>query len=319
MALSPLVTVVTPSFNQARFIGETIQSVLDQDYPAIEYIIIDGGSTDGSVDVIRKYADRLAYWVSETDNGQADAINKGWRMCHGEILAYLNSDDTYTLGAVRRAVEYLVAHPEAAAVSGGYNLINENSQVIQVVPATEFNLESELRGNSICQPTVFMRREPLFEVGLLDARLHYVMDYDLWLKLGIAHRIAHIEAIQANFRIGETSKSLSRIDRFLPEVLQVFDCFFARSDLPPDIRAKRTLAYSDYYAHEAPHPLYRPRNLMSADQVRRMRHALWVSIQWHPLRLKTLWTLAQIFDSYFNTHLAQSMTQIWRQVQSTRT
>ncbi|WP_322508462.1 glycosyltransferase family 2 protein, partial [Anaerolinea sp.] len=125
-----LVNIVTPSFNQARFLEETMLSVLHQDYPHIEYIVVDGGSTDGSVDIIRRYADRLAWWVSEPDRGQTDAINKGFAHAHGEILAWLNSDDTYQPGAVRAAVEALEKHPEAAMVYGDAHYIDENGRVI---------------------------------------------------------------------------------------------------------------------------------------------------------------------------------------------
>jgi glycosyltransferase involved in cell wall biosynthesis len=304
------VSIVTPSYNQARFLEETIRSVLLQGYPDIEYLILDGGSTDGSVELIRKYEPYLTYWVSERDQGQADAINRGWRRSTGDIIAYLNSDDVYAPGAIQRAVEYLVTHPEAVAVIGGYQLIDESGKVLRVVPGAEFSLKSELRGNSVCQPTVFIRRGPLFEVGLLDPVLHYVMDFELWLKLGLCGQIGHVSGTQALFRIVSSAKSLSQVGRFLPEILEVFERFFARTDLPPDVRAMRRLAYSDYYAHEGPNEIYRPRELLSPEQFRRMRAALWTSIRWYPLRRKTLLTLAHIMDSYLGTHVAQGLQRL---------
>jgi glycosyltransferase involved in cell wall biosynthesis len=310
-SIFPQVSVVTPSYNQVQFIEETIRSVLLQGYPNLEYLIIDGGSTDGTVDVIRKYERWISHSRSEKDAGQADAINKGWRLSHGSILAYLNSDDTYTPGAILRAVEYLISHPEVAVVNGACNLINENSQILQTIPAWMFDLKSELRCNMICQQTVFIRRDPLFEVGLLDPGLHYVMDYDLWLKLGLAYKFGHINAVQANFRIARHGKSVVQTERFLNEILKVFERFFSRQDIPPKIRKLRSMAYSDYYAHEAPNSLYRPQHLMSPEQVKRMRRALWISIFYYPVRAKTIWTLAQIFDSYFNTGVARYLSRIW--------
>ena len=122
---SPLVSILTPSYNQGRFLEETIQSVLSQDYPNLEYLIVDGGSTDGSVEVIQRFSDRLAWWVSERDDGQTDALNKGFAHARGEIFAWLNSDDTYLPGAVSAAVNCLQAHPEAALVYAEANLVDE--------------------------------------------------------------------------------------------------------------------------------------------------------------------------------------------------
>ena len=118
----PLVSIVTPSYNHGRYIEETIQSVLNQDYPNLEYLVIDGGSSDNTVEILKKYEGRLT-WISEKDRGQADAINKGFRMANGEILAWLNSDDTYLPGAVQHSVRYLEAHSEVAMLYGeGYHI-----------------------------------------------------------------------------------------------------------------------------------------------------------------------------------------------------
>src|SRR4030095_6506219 len=126
----PLVSIITPSFNQARYIEATIQSVLSQDYPRIEYLIVDGGSTDETVEIIKKYEGRLAWSVSEQDQGQTDAINKGFGHTNGQILAWLNSDDTYEPGAVSAAVKYLLDHPDVGMVYGDCNFINEDGRVI---------------------------------------------------------------------------------------------------------------------------------------------------------------------------------------------
>jgi len=142
MSEQPLVSIVTPSFNQVKYLEETIRSVLEQDYPKIEYIVIDGGSTDGSVEVIRKYADRLAYWVSEADRGQTDAINKGFATAHGSILAWLNSDDTYKPGAVSEAVAYLQNHPNIGMVYGDLDFIDEQSKIIGNSPPPKPTLKS---------------------------------------------------------------------------------------------------------------------------------------------------------------------------------
>ena len=134
---TPLVSIITPSFNQARYLESTIHSVLDQDYPNIEYIIVDGGSTDGSAEIIHGFSDRLAWWVSEKDHGQTDAINKGFARAKGEILAWLNSDDTYQPHAIAEAVGLLRDRPEVGLVYGDANFIDENGRVIGHFPAAQ--------------------------------------------------------------------------------------------------------------------------------------------------------------------------------------
>lgn len=137
MMAQPLVSIVTPSYNQARYLETTLRSVLDQNYPAIEYLVADGGSTDGSVEVLQRYTDRLAWWVSEPDRGQTDALNKGFARARGEILAWLNSDDTYEPGAIAAAVAYLTAHPEIGMVYADTHFIDENGRPLGSFPAAQ--------------------------------------------------------------------------------------------------------------------------------------------------------------------------------------
>jgi len=136
----PLVSIITPSFNQASFLEATIRSVLEQDYPRIEYIVIDGGSADGSVGIIKKYAHKIAWWVSEVDKGQTDAINKGFGRANGGILAWLNSDDTYQPGAVSAAVKYLQEHSDVGMVYADCNFIDGQGQVIGMHPGRQRSL-----------------------------------------------------------------------------------------------------------------------------------------------------------------------------------
>ena len=183
----PLVSIVTPSFNQARFLEETLRSILDQDYPRFECIVVDGGSTDGSQEIIQRHAPRLAHWVSEADLGQADAINKGFALAHVEVFAWLNSDDTYNPGALSEAVEYLTAHPEIGMVYGNAYYIDSEGQRIGRYPARSTDYRGLRRGvNNITQQAMFFRSNLWRMVGPLDPSFYYAMDYDLWVKIGRA-------------------------------------------------------------------------------------------------------------------------------------
>jgi len=220
--MQPLVSIITPSFNQAQFLEETIRSVLDQDYPCIEYILIDGGSADGSLEVIQRYAGRLARWVSEPDRGQTDAINKGFAWANGEILAWLNSDDTYLRGAVGEAVDYLVTHPEAGMVYGDANLIDKDGQVIGRFPAKQTDYRRLRRGYvHIPQQASFFRASLWKRVGPLDPTFFFAMDYDLWIRLARLAPLLYTPRLWANFRLHSGGKSVVADDRCWPEMLRV--------------------------------------------------------------------------------------------------
>ena len=219
----PLVSILTPSYNQGRFLEQTIRSVLSQDYPYLEYIIIDGASTDGSVEIIQRYASQLAWWVSEPDHGQTDAINKGFAHAHGEVLAWLNSDDTYQQGAVTQAVTALRAHPEAAMVYADANLVDEQGNIIGRFPSRSTNLKKLLRGSvHIPQQTTFFWARLWQQVGPLDPSFQFAMDYDLWVRLAKLAPLVYTPRLWANFRLHGKGKSITLDARCYPEMIQVY-------------------------------------------------------------------------------------------------
>jgi glycosyltransferase involved in cell wall biosynthesis len=219
----PLVSIITPSFNQSRYIEATIRSVLQQDYPSIEYIIVDGGSDDGSVDIIKRHADKLAWWVSEQDRGQTDALNKGFSHAKGEILAWINSDDTYEPGALTRAVQYLVEHPETGMVYADTNFIDETGRVIGRFPAAQTDYRRLQQGYvHIPQQATFFRASLWKQVAPLDPDFYFAMDYDLWVRLAKLALFTYLPGqTWANFRLHTSAKTIAADDRCWPEMLKV--------------------------------------------------------------------------------------------------
>jgi len=198
----PLISVVIPCLNRAHFLVPTIESVLQQGYPHIECIVVDGGSTDGTLEVLKRYGGRIK-WVSEPDNGHADAINKGWRMSKGEILAWLNADDVWAVpDAVSKAVEYLQAHPEVDVVYGDCGAIDAEGNLVSMSYLHEWDLgyAVEFCDHCIPQPAAFIRREILEKVGWLDVKFVSKKDHELWLRIGLAGNIRHIPIVLANAR-----------------------------------------------------------------------------------------------------------------------
>ncbi len=223
----PHISIITPSFNQGRYIRQTLESVLSQGYPDLEYRVVDGGSTDETLSILEDHATRLR-WTSEPDRGQAHAINKGLRTVSGEVLAFLNSDDLYEPGALLAVGEFFARHPEAGWVSGRCRTIDQDGREVRRGITAYKNLRLRARSyavlcvlNYISQPATFWRREALEVVGLLDEALHYTMDYDYWLRLGRRFPLWFLDAPLARFRIHAGSKSGSTAGAQFDEELAV--------------------------------------------------------------------------------------------------
>jgi len=203
----PLVTLVTPSFNQGKFLEETILSVLDQDYGNIEYIIIDGGSSDGSVDIIRKYADRLAFWVSEKDRGQTHALIKGFAKAKGKYLGWICSDDVLEPSMISISVDYHKRHPEVGCTHGDRIRIDAKGNIYSLQRYPEFRDWFLRYGFGLPQETTLMKRSAFEAAGGLNPALHMAMDFDLWCRMAKQAPIRHIPAVLGRFRAHDTNKS----------------------------------------------------------------------------------------------------------------
>lgn len=228
-----LVSIVTPSFNQAAFLEQTMRSVLEQDYARLEYIVVDGGSTDGSVEIIRKNSDHLAYWISEKDSGQAEAINKGMARANGEIVAWLNSDDYYLPGTISAAVAAFQRDPEAALVYGDMLAVDEHGRTINHLSYRQLALEDLLCFQIIGQPAAFMRRAAFERAGRLDPAFHFLFDHQFWLRIALHGPILHIPQTWAAARYHPAAKNRARAAEFGQEAFRILERAAADAQLAP--------------------------------------------------------------------------------------
>ena len=233
----PLVSIVTPTFNQSAFLRDTIDSVLSQDYPTLEYQIIDDGSTDATSAVLEEYAGRV--WIERQENrGQTPTINKGWERSRGEIITWLNSDDTFLPGAVRTAVAYLTEHPEVDIVFGDTLFTDQNGNPLERsrrLPDFDYLEFVRLCHNPIAQPSAFIRRSVIEDIGMLDPFYYYFMDWDFWLRAGINHQISYFPELLSTYRLHADSKTVAQANKAAPELEYMYRKFFARPDLPERI------------------------------------------------------------------------------------
>lgn len=214
----PKISVITPSFNQARYLERTIRSVLDQGYPNLEYIVIDGGSTDGSVEIIRRYADRLAFWTSEADRGQTDAINKGLRRATGEWVAWQNSDDIYYPGAFHDLSAVAAKHPKASLIIADMMLIDEHDRPLRDIRYVKPSYRALLaEGMLLANQSAFWRRDVHEQIGFLDEELHCSFDYEWFLRVAQHAEGRHLARVWGALRLHGETKSSLQAQRFTEE------------------------------------------------------------------------------------------------------
>ncbi len=233
----PLVTIVTPSYNQGAYLEETIRSVLDQDYGHVEYFVVDDGSTDDSLDVIRRYEDRLAWWTQQANGGQVAALNRGFERAGGEYLGWLNSDDMLLPGAITAVVEALDADPELLLVYGDNVFVDEAGREVASAAAQPFDLATMIRTcqNVVPQPGSLFRRRAL-EIAPLNERGYYFFDFEFAIRLGVAGHVAHIPRDLAAYRLHPESKTVGDPLRKANDYVRLAEEFFGGPDFPDELR-----------------------------------------------------------------------------------
>ena len=271
----PLVSIITPSFNQAAYLEQTIQSVLHQTGVQIEYFVIDGASTDGSLEIIQRYASQLSGWVSEPDSGQAEAINKGFTRASGKYIAWLNSDDIYLPDAISRAVSVLETNPQLGMVFGDAITIDPNGRTINQLQFDDWGLEELLSFRIICQPAVFMRRSILEQAGYLDPSYHFMLDHQLWLRMARLAPIQHIPANLAAARHHPGAKNVNQAAAFGDEALRILQWIKEQPEFQVYYTARRNRITAGAYRLKA-------RYLLDGAQPGPALRAYFQALRYHP-------------------------------------
>ena len=278
----PLVSIITPSFNQVRYLETALRSVLEQDYLRIEYIVIDGGSTDGSLEVLSRYRDRLAACVSEPDAGQAAGINKGLRLATGEIIAWLNSDDVYLPGAVRQAVEALEREPDLGMVYADGIMVDSEQMLLDRHRYRTLSLIDLLSFEVLLQPTVFMRRPVLEQAGYLDDTYQLILDHQLWVRMAARAPVRHVKATWALERTHGEAKTIARAAGFVDEAQRMLRWAESSPELSGTVRRHRRRIQSGFNVFAA-------RRLIDAGEYRRAFRHILTALGQHPPTVARYW------------------------------
>jgi glycosyltransferase involved in cell wall biosynthesis len=243
----PRVTVVTPSFNQARFLEETIRSVLLQGYPHLEYIVLDGGSRDESVDILRRYEPFLSYWTSEKDAGQSDAINKGFRRATGDWIGWQNSDDFYAPGALAQLARTVGAHPAASVIYGSVQLCDAESKITGSYPTSAFDAHAMLPWANMFNQSMFFHRR-VFEAGhFLDESQHHFIDHDFFWRLILAgYEFRYCPELSAVFRLHELAKGSTQHEIAARELYALYKRLYGEERLPAGVRRKALVCLQNH-------------------------------------------------------------------------
>jgi glycosyltransferase involved in cell wall biosynthesis len=246
--MSPLVSIITPTFNQAAYLRETIESVLRQDYPDVQYLVINDGSTDETQSILESFGTRLRWW-SRPNVGQTATINEGFRACGGEIVSWLNSDDTLLPGAVSWAVSAFARHAEAGVIFGDTQFTTSEGSPLTRSTAQPFDYETfvvECR-NPIPQCSSFIRRSLLEEAGPLDTAFYYFMDWDLWLRAGLRRPIVYEAVLLSKYRLHSQSKTVAQARRSAPELEYMYRKYFGGELVPRSILRRQREATANMY------------------------------------------------------------------------
>jgi glycosyltransferase involved in cell wall biosynthesis len=305
----PLVSIITPSFNQARFLEQTIQSVLSQTYAKIEYAVVDGKSTDGSLEIIRKYAKKLTWFVSEKDRGQADAINKGFKKANGELIAWLNSDDLYLPGAVEAAVKVFTKHPNAAIVHADVLAGDAEGRILNKITYKNWGLLDLMRFKIIGQPAVFMRKSMLDKAGYLDLNYHLLLDHQLWLRLGQKGEIVYVHEPWAMARFHENAKNTAQAAQFGDEAKRIVEWMPSQPALREEYRKNENAIKSGAFRISA-------RYYLDADLPRKAFSEYWKSLSLHPGTALQEWH--RIFYSLLATLGLSKLKRIYLDIKTRR-
>jgi glycosyltransferase involved in cell wall biosynthesis len=233
------VSIITPSYNQASFLEQTMRSILDQGYSNLEYLLVDGASTDGSQEILKKYTGQLTWYVSEPDSGQAEAINKGFLRATGDIVAWLNSDDIYLPGTIEQVVSVFDQFPEVGLLYGDVLAINERGETTNQLKYKDLTLSDLAAFHVIGQPSVFMRRDILEKVGYLDDTYHFLLDHHLWLRIAQVTKIRHIPSMLSAARFHPESKNVSQAAEFSQEVFRILDWMETQPGLKALLKSDR--------------------------------------------------------------------------------
>ena len=271
------VSIVTPAYNQARFLEETILSVLEQDYPRIEYVVVDDGSTDGTADVIRRYEDRLAWWTTQENAGQVAAINRGFARTTGELMGFLNSDDTLLPGAVSAMVDKLEGDPSLVMVYGDAIYTDADSNRTGYLPSRPWDPERMVRvcDNHVVQPSSLWRRSAWEQAGPLDEGGYYFFDFELYLRLAALGPVKRISKPLSTYREHPESKTMSAPVRKADDYLRFAEEFLGGDRLPPPLRPFARQGRSSAYLAAGDY-------LYDALELPRARRTLWKGLLLYP-------------------------------------
>lgn len=302
------ISIVTPSYNQASFIEATIKSIMSQDYPYVELIVIDGGSTDDTVSILQAQTDPRLTWISEPDKGQSDAINKGMKRVSGDILAYLNSDDLYLDGTLLFVAQYFETHPDVQWIYGDCTQIDAEGQTLDTpFKAEPYSLKRLLTARRmIPQPACFWRKQLAEAVGPFDATMHFTMDHDYWVRaVADGFQPVYVEKPLAAFRLHGESKSVSQNEKFTADRIRVLDKLYGSKSLSAKFLELKDAAYAYGYAAGIDHLWFSGEKKAARPHIRRL---LSRSI---PLRLRVL-LISRYVESYIGIPISGFLTGVYR-------